>query len=266
MTIDLSGPRAKTERGLEHLKALYDEMPAFFEPYSRQEPVHHSFDGTWRTVNLQPVIEELPLRWSLVCGDAMHNLRSALDHLIRQLVLAGGNEPGRWNSFPLYTDPKNFNNDVRNRKKKRGPGPLEGIDPRGQAWTAIEQAQPYHSSYPPGDPLAMLKTLDDMDKHRTLIVNMLFPAEQDILSLIGWHPAGQLLEQRVANERLSLRGETEILRLRFSEAWPDPQVRMIGSLAVEPAFGNGTIQLPPDSLTDLYWHVKDLIDSFESMF
>lgn len=244
MSLDLTGPRAKAERGLEHLKALYDGMPAFFEPYSQKEPVYHSFDGTWHTVRFRPVIGELPLRWSLVCGDAMHNLRSALDHLIRQLVLAGGNEPGRWNSFPIYTDPEDFDRDVRNRKKKRGPGPLEGIDPDGQAWAAIEQAQPYYSSHPSADPLAMLKTLDDMDKHRTLIVNMLFPAEQEIWDLVGWHPAGELLEHRFADERLSQEHETEILRLRFSEAWPDPQVSMKGSLAIEPAFGDGTIQLP----------------------
>lgn len=262
MTLDPTGPRAKAERGREHLNALYGELPTFFEPYTKREPVYHSFDGTWHTVNLRPVIEKLPLRWSLICGDAIHNLRSALDHLVRELVLAGDGKPGKWNSFPIYTDSEDFDRDVRFRKKNRGWGPLEGIDPGGQAWAAIEQAQPYYSGHPPGDPLAMLKTLDDMDKHRTLIVHMLFPAEQDISDLIGWHPAGELLEHRISNVPLSLEHETEILRLRFSDAWPDPQVSMKDGLAVEPAFGNGIIQLVPESLSFIYHHVSDLIDDF----
>lgn len=262
MTPSLEGPRAKIDRAEEHLNALYGEVHAFLEPYSDFEPVYHAFDGTWHTVNVRPIIDEPPLRLSVICGDAIHNLRAALDHLVWQLVVAAGNKPSKGNSFPIYSAAKDFDRDVRFREKKRGPGPLGGIDPNRKAWTTIEQAQPYHSRRPPGDPLAMLKTLDDMDKHRTLAVHALFPGEQTVWDLVGWHPAAELLEYRFANRPLSLEHETEILRLRFSEAWPNPQVGMKDRLTVEPTFGDGTIQVTAEALNFVFLKVDDLINSF----
>lgn len=265
MTLDLTGPRAKVQRGKEHLDALYDEIAAFFEPYADRDLVYHTFDGTWHVVNLRPIPDQIPPRWSLICGDAFHNLRSALDHLVWNLVLAAEGKPGKWSSFPIYADSKDFDRDVRCRDKKRGKGPLEGIDPQGQAWAAIEQAQPYYTSYPPADPLALLKALDDMDKHRTLVVQMVFPDREGVWDLVDWHPNGALLEYRIVRGPLSAEDETEFVRLRFSKAWPDPQVRMNGGLAIEPAFGNGAIQLPTETLYSTYREVRDLIDSFEAI-
>jgi hypothetical protein len=38
-------------------------------------------------------------------GDALHNLRSSLDHLVWRLVIANGKKPCRKNSFPIF-DPE----------------------------------------------------------------------------------------------------------------------------------------------------------------
>lgn len=262
MAIDLTGPRAKVERAEEHFNALYSELHAFIEPYSKRKPVYHTFDGTWHNASFSPIFKNPPLRWSIICGDAIHNLIAALDHLVWQLVLSGDNKPSRWNSFPIYRDSKDFNRDVRFRKKNRGRSPLEGIDPGGKTWTAIDEVQPYHSRDPQSDPLATLKALDAMDKHRTLLVHMIFPADASVWDLFGWHPSAELLECTFSNRPISLEHETEILRFRFSDTWLDPQVNMKRGFAIEPTFGGGTIQVSPESLSFLYFYVSDLIDSF----
>jgi hypothetical protein len=59
----------------------------------------------------EPPVEE----WGVIIGDVVHNLRSALDHLVWQLTLANGNIPPaviprgkagkKWRDirFPIYT-------------------------------------------------------------------------------------------------------------------------------------------------------------------
>ncbi len=44
---------------------------------------------------------EVPIEWSIRVGEILYNLRSALDHLVWQLVLASGNRPTRFNQFPI---------------------------------------------------------------------------------------------------------------------------------------------------------------------
>lgn len=41
-------------------------------------------------------------RWGLIAGDCVHNLRSALDHLAVQLVIANGGAAGNKTSFPIW--------------------------------------------------------------------------------------------------------------------------------------------------------------------
>ncbi len=43
----------------------------------------------------------VPIEWFIRLGEILYNLRSALDHLVWQLVLANGKTPGRDNSFPI---------------------------------------------------------------------------------------------------------------------------------------------------------------------
>lgn len=264
MTIDLSGCRAKIKRADEHLNALYAEMQTFFEPYSNRRIVYDVFDRPWHIIVVRPLLDELPpLRLSLICGDAVHNLRTALDHLVWQLVLTEGNEPGKWNSFPIYSDPKAFTRDARSRKKKRGPGPLEGIDPNGEAWAVIEGAQPYRADNPRANPLSMLHELDVIDKHRTLLITLLFPDETTLWDLVGWNLDAELLDYSINVQPLSMVRETQILWLRFSEAGPDPQVRVKGNLPIQPTFGNPRFQVPADMIAGMYHYVSDFVESFE---
>ncbi len=74
------GPRAKIERAKEHLADLKLEIGGFIagDPYKFR--VHDDPDGTRHLIleSRKPI----PLRWSAIVGDIVHNSRSALDLLV----------------------------------------------------------------------------------------------------------------------------------------------------------------------------------------
>ena len=88
------------------------------------------------------IFRPIPARISAIAGDIVHNLRSSLDHFVTALVHERESGEGR-NAFPIYTSEKAFIQDVRDRAKKRGLGPLHGLAAHGEEWAFIERAQPY---------------------------------------------------------------------------------------------------------------------------
>jgi hypothetical protein len=108
------------------------------------------------------VIDWPAREWGIILGDAVHCLRSALDHLV--YGLAG--DPGGRTQFPIFTKKKDW--------VTRAPAmywsvlePLVAI---------IDDAQPYHDGEVAADhPLAILRTLSNLDKHRAIPAVALVP-------------------------------------------------------------------------------------------
>jgi hypothetical protein len=98
------------------------------------------------------------LELSAAVGDCLFAMRSALDHLVWQLVICNGESPTNDNMFPITTSADNF---LAARKRKR----LQGVSAAAEA--NIEGLQPYHLG---NAALERLDTLHNMDKHRTLIL------------------------------------------------------------------------------------------------
>jgi hypothetical protein len=98
-----------------------------------------------------------PLRFGVILGDWLHNLRCALDHVIWQLVLLNGKKPTRSNAFPIRDTKTGFDNTV--------PRELRGLTASQRR--LVEEFQPYRLA---GDPkqhsLAVLRDLSNIDKHR----------------------------------------------------------------------------------------------------
>ena len=63
-----------------------------------------------------------PISWSVSFGEILYNLRSSLDHLVWQLVLANGQTPGRHNAFPITNDAQGW--------EKVKENPLNGVNSR----------------------------------------------------------------------------------------------------------------------------------------
>lgn len=147
--------RLKLARAEEHLQSVMQTVgsleSAQCEMIPEESPQHKNY-GVLR-INLTP---KPPAALSAVIGDFLFNVRSALDHLVWQLVIANGGTPGTSNMFPIAPDPKNFRDEEKRQR-------LRGVAPEAQA--LIEQMQPYHTG---NEALQILSRLHNIDKHQTL--------------------------------------------------------------------------------------------------
>ena len=62
----------------------------------------------------------IPGRLPILIGDCLQNLRSALDYLVWELVLAAKNELGRHNMFPVCSTPETFDQQAKEEPAQRG--------------------------------------------------------------------------------------------------------------------------------------------------
>jgi hypothetical protein len=102
-------------------------------------------------------------RWGLLVGDAMHNVRSALDHLACRLVEHNGRKVTNRTAFPIWSKPPSTPED-----KKRFNSAIAGMSAAHKR--SIRRLQPHAN---PGTEeaakLTALAALDNLDKHRLLV-------------------------------------------------------------------------------------------------
>jgi hypothetical protein len=162
MPVDLSGVWAKIGRGKEHAYTVQDEVARWMD----ERPYALTTKGNADFTRLALVINVLKLadlqRWTLIIGDAVNNLRSALDHLVYAIGIyeSGQNPPPNEKrlAFPICDKPEDF------------PGAAERIKTlSSDVRTAIESVQPYKRPHPtlPGL-LSMLRDFNNTDKHKLL--------------------------------------------------------------------------------------------------
>lgn len=136
MAADLSGVWAKIERADEHFDLLEREIRAFTDrnpqPIGVSIPYFDAESG-WFTVYAIEA-EPAPPRLGVILGDLVHDTRSALDHLIWQLVILNGATPKRSNVFPLTLSEAGWDNAIRRRL-------LQGVSTKHRA--IIKRVQPY---------------------------------------------------------------------------------------------------------------------------
>jgi hypothetical protein len=90
-------------------------------------------------------------------GDALYNLRSALDHLAWQLVIANGKTPGTGTGFPIFDPSAKDSKSLFNRK-------VNGI--RDETVEAIARLKPYKGG---DNSLWLLHQLNGIDKHHEVL-------------------------------------------------------------------------------------------------
>lgn len=145
----------KIERAKELIQELRREIEAFHggNPYqliASTEP--ESGDHVVRV----HILRAPPARWGALIGDAIHNVRSALDLLVWQLVLCNGSVPGKHNAFPIYDTLADFLNGYARQ--------LRGV--ATPAVKMIRSLNPYEAG---NRTLWLLHKLDIIDKHRVLV-------------------------------------------------------------------------------------------------
>lgn len=166
MDPSLDGSYLRIERAGQHVDALRhtQEEIAVQDPVSiptePARPPERQPDGSWATFSPGFRVPDLsnfvnPF-WSIWIGEAVYNLRAALDYMIYSLAhLDSGKEQER-TQFPICSTVGNFQNAIRR-------GNLNGLNPAHTV--AIEDLQPYRG----GRWLEVLASVSNPDKHKHLI-------------------------------------------------------------------------------------------------
>jgi hypothetical protein len=118
-------------------------------------------------------------RWGLAIGDAVHNMRTALDYAIADAVRAAGNRATRYNFFPVALDEKEWAavHSTECRFRDWSP-PLQGTSETVRRF--VEDRQPYvgrdrHEAEQTA--LVVVRRMDNADKHRALHTAVLYRSD-----------------------------------------------------------------------------------------
>jgi hypothetical protein len=155
--------RWKLLRAQEHLAELGVETQRYYKK-NPAKVMRQEYGSPDEFIGkIVPAIS-IPARIPLIIGDFLQNLRSSLDYLVWELVLAAKNTPTKDNMFPICITPQLFNQQLTR-------GRLQGIPV--DAVAEIEALQPYHSGKDAeGSVLAVIDNLCNINKHRRVIMTM----------------------------------------------------------------------------------------------
>jgi hypothetical protein len=151
--------RSKIERADQHIRDAQRRIDRFIatechRPFADKDPdsgaIHLNFwyPGPYAVNGL-----------GVIVGDAVHNLRSALDHMVSEIItIIGGNPNGREAAFPMHETREELEISInRGLEKKIGADLCRFI---------IETIRPYKAG---NFPLWALNKLDNLDKHRAIL-------------------------------------------------------------------------------------------------
>lgn len=162
----LDGAWEKVNRTHGQFQTLEAEIKAFCE----SRPYRMTFDPDIETGDQVVRVELDPLpsaiKWGVQIGEIVHNLRSALEHVVWKAVEANGNVPTRATGFPLFVNESDF----RAAGRSGGQRMINGVSDDVRA--LIERLQPFHAREKGEEPeahiLYVLNELWNTDKHRVL--------------------------------------------------------------------------------------------------
>lgn len=156
----LASVRAKIERAEQHVRDAEGAIRAFrdFNPYEVGEKLDPQ---TGQCVYYMVRVDDVQPYIGNIIGDALHNLRSALDHLAYAMWVASGSvgNPKRI-YYPI------IDTDSRTVYESSRSGKVQGIAPRLR--DMMDATEPYKGGA--GHDLWVLNELDNIDKHRRLNV------------------------------------------------------------------------------------------------
>lgn len=162
--LDLSGVRIKIGRANTHLDDFDEQAQAVVAAYRNAVVRERDEDRSEYVFSIERVPPLDPVLGAIL-GDAIHNLRAALDHLAWQAVIAGGGNPTGDTNFPVL--------DVAPTADRYGRTRVQiapGIPKRLQE--VLDTFQPYKRGNPTTHPLHVIHRLDIDDKHHELFVTV----------------------------------------------------------------------------------------------
>jgi hypothetical protein len=236
----LGSSQAKLARADQHLDALSRDTDRWGENDPLRITRQSNPDGSEHIFRVRYKIRPPVWRWAILLGDALFNLRGALDHVVYALAIGhtGKNPPDDEDklAFPICSAPKFFD------------GQRFRIAPLSQpAQAATERAQPYNRLRP-GQwfaPLWWLDQIHNIDKHRFAHIagNMAYAKEIVIDAEPGTYNA-------FWNFGAVVHG-TPILRLVMDPPNPDVYVNLRASAGV-------ALQVEDQPPLSIYWATRHI--------
>ena len=189
---DFRGIAAKIRRAGGQINALIREMDELCSEIAQgvEHEVREDVCEQWWIYQGETL--DVPIEWSVRIGEILHNLRSALDHLVWQLVLSNKQKPGSNNEFPICSD--------REKWDKPGDSQLKGVGE--EAKKIIRGFQVFTGGRNLPFDVGVFRTLHKLcnfDKHRHLNLCAAFPAipRQVEFGVEQWPSGAQKITGRV---------------------------------------------------------------------
>ena len=202
------GVDAKFERAIKERDALQREIEDFSQ--AQRDLITHEVheDAGEQIWIFRGETPRPPIDWSVRLGEVVYNLRSALDHLVWQLVLANGRRPGRHSAFPIFIDQGQF--------EDKAEPLLRGVSPNVKA--TIKSLQPCYGS---DLHLWRLNGLRNIDTHRHLNLTVL-AVDRGMLGSSAHNFQRLLSDGRFIPTLGPLKKDTILLRVRDLEVIVHP--------------------------------------------
>jgi hypothetical protein len=223
---------------------LFVELRAVLDEYLRSDFFFFDIEknpNTGQNVLNFRVKREPPRKIATVLGDAIHNLRSAIDLAYVDLLRAIGETPSRWSTLRIYESREQLLNMLG-----KGRGILKNA-PDVLAALAVK-VRPYRDN---GDWLLVaLNDLDISDKHTSLI---------PVFAVVGLHLCtARIIPNQIIYDRCSCSvAENGICTLAV--VGPEASFELLdkGEPIIKPFFGRGSV-LSGRPLMDMLWPMSAL--------
>jgi hypothetical protein len=249
----LIGPRLKIKRADKHIQDLDAARKEFIDtrPYVSYSETDPETGALVYKVSVEPHADEGLRDLSVIAGDAIHNLRSALDLLAWQLVEANGQKPGDTTAFPVWRNEGQFIGG--------NAGFMKGA--HRDAISEMRSLKPYKGG---NDSLWRLHRLDATDKHRLLLAVGAIPAGTVYHFSIGHQAAKWRVLLKPKEPNVLMENGAEVLRVpaalrEYFERQPKPEFTMF--VALREAETPLSFSLLP-TLMGLSVYTSGLIDRF----
>jgi hypothetical protein len=255
----LDGIKATIRRAEESIGRLDKDVSAFFA----DNPPPYRVEGRLEDDRLKYVFKACgnpkpPLRFAVIAGEIVHELRSVLDHLVVALAVRNGQRPLKNHAFPV----------CRTREKFRtacGGGAIKGVSRR--AFRRIVRAQPFRHGAPDSYTLSVIHDLDAQVKHgllplavatartgQRINVGVSKAADGSVPSIVGLGPG--------TARRISEEG-TEVFSITLAKPVPDFHARadFVGQVVFERCGAAELVPVVP-ALTKMARFTRQLAGQF----
>jgi len=261
VTDPLEGCRKKVERAGEHLQAFDKAVQAWgdLHPYGIDQQLDP--DTSEHVVRVRKLRHAPLIDWAVVLSDAIHSLRSTLDHLVCVMVRQPPAGDCVGTGFPIISNAADWD---RRRKGRLAPASglakLRGTD----SWTqsTIKGLQPFNDRQEAGggNALRILNALANIDKHRALHLAEFFLYSPELrfspshAGEVTWvHPGGPLEDG------------AEVLRYRLAWGFDQSKVKTETKLGADIVFDQGS---PADGMkiAGLLGWLRDYVEWIIDLF